>query len=101
MKQVAYLLISLTFWSQFDDALLTPASALQSAPLPSDDDDEFLPPQRQEREEPFAARRQPQPVSVKPYAADFSTVERGVPSEWNLTTPFAPPPLYAFMSLQI
>jgi hypothetical protein len=28
-------------------------------------------------------------------------VPRGVPSEWNPTTPFAPPPLYIFMSLQI
>jgi hypothetical protein len=101
MKQVAYFLISLTIWSQFDDVLLTPASALQSAPLPSDDDDEYLPAKRQEQPEQFAPRRQPQSVSVKPRAADFFSVGRGVPCEWNLTTPYAPPPLYAFMSLQI
>ena len=35
MKRLAYLLIFLTFWAQFDDLLLTPASAFQSAP--SDD----------------------------------------------------------------
>jgi hypothetical protein len=98
MKRLAYLLIFLTFWAQFDDLLLTPASAFQSAPS---DDDEYVSSGGQEQQEWFGPRRQPPSVSVKPQAADFPLVRREVPSEWKLTTPFAPPPLYVFMSLQI
>jgi hypothetical protein len=101
MKRKAYLLVFLTFWSQFDDALLTVASAFQSAPLQSnDDDDECLPLKRLAEQEQFAPRRQPQAVSVKPQAAEFSFAGRCVSFERQLITRF-PALLYIFMSLQI
>jgi hypothetical protein len=100
MKRHAYFLILLTFWAQFDDVLLTPASACQSAPFPSDDD-EYVSSEGPEHQRRPGPRRMPQSVSVKPANANFSFVPRGVPSGWNLTTPFGPPPLYVFMSLQI
>jgi hypothetical protein len=101
MKRNAYLLVFLTFWSQFDDALLTVASAFQSAPLQSyDDDDECLPLKRLAEQEQFAPRRQPQVVSVKPQAAECCFAGR-CSFEGKLITPFPAPLLYIFMSLQI
>jgi hypothetical protein len=100
MKRKAYLLVFLTIWAQFDDALLTPASTFQSAPLPADDDDDFLPVKRPAHQDQFA-RRQPLSVGVKPLAANFTFVQRRVPSESKLTAPFTPAPLALFMSLQI
>jgi hypothetical protein len=101
MKRNAYLLAFLTFWVQLDDALLTSASTLQSASLPSDDDDECLPLECKEQLEQGSARRPLHPVRVASRAADFPRIRRGLPFEWKLTTPLAPPPLYVFMSLQI
>jgi hypothetical protein len=103
MKRNAYLLVFLTCWVQFDDSLLLALPwAGQSAPLPSnDDEDEYLPATGQEREEQSILRRQPQSVRVKAQAADSTLVGNGLPSEWNLASPFAPASLYVFMSLQI
>jgi hypothetical protein len=100
MKQLAFLLILLVFWAQVDDSII--AVALPSAPLTEAEDDEYLPSQRQVRGEEESFRR-PQPVSNGPIplTAAFAGVRRGVAPAWDLAVPFAPPPLYVFMSLQI
>jgi hypothetical protein len=99
MKRNAYVLIFLAFWAPFDDALLTAASAFQSAPLTSDDD-EALPLAPLTQQEHFA-RRPPQPLIGRPLATSVSPVRRSVPSGWNLTTPLTSPPLDTFISLRI
>src|SRR5215831_16675312 len=100
MKCIAYFLVFLTFWAQFDDVLLISVLPFQSAPL-SSDDNEYVSSGSQEQREWLVPRRQLQSVSVRLQVADFPLVRRAVPSEWNLTTPFASPLLYVFMSLQI
>jgi hypothetical protein len=100
IKRNAYVLILFTLLAQFDDALVTLAASFQSAPLPSDDDDGCLPPARPERQE-RCCRRQPQSISVKRLAANFSFFARSLLPKAMQTTPFAPPPLYLFSSLQI
>ena len=100
MKRIAYLLIFLALWAQFDDVLLPSVSAFQSTPL-SSDDDEFVLSRGQEEQRWLGLRRQRQSASVKPKGADFSFVERGLATELNLGTRLVPPLLYVFMSLQI
>jgi hypothetical protein len=99
MKRHAYLLILLLLSAQVDDAWAV-APVLSSAQS-ADDDNEYLPSERRTQGEESCARQEPICVGLKPHTADFSFVPWDVPSEWNLNTPFAPPPLYAFMSLQI
>jgi hypothetical protein len=102
MKWLAYFLILLLISAQVDDAW-TAAPVLPSAPLAddNDDNDEYVPAQRQPWGEQSSSRQKPVFDAVKPRTADFPFGPRSVPSEWNLTTPSAPPPLYVFMSLQI
>ena len=98
MTRFAYFLILCLFSAQVDDAWAV-APVLPSAPL-SDDDDEYLPAKRQVRDEQSSGQ-EPVFVGFKPQTANFPLGRRGLPLEWNLTTPFTPPPLYVFMSLQI
>jgi hypothetical protein len=102
MRRNAYFLAFLTFWVQVDDLLFAALSrAGQSAPLPSsNEEEEFLPPNRPERPQQSSFRRQPKSARLKAQAAAPSLVGKCLPSEWNLAAPFAPPPLYVFMSLQ-
>jgi hypothetical protein len=99
MKRLAYLLVLLLISAQAEDAWAV-ASVLPSAPL-SEENDEYLPAQRQLQGAASASRQAPAFNGLTPRTADFSPVRSGVPSEWNLTTPFGPPSLYVFMSLQI
>jgi hypothetical protein len=99
MKQLGYLLILLSFWVQVDDAWLT-AVGSPSIVL-ADDDDEYLPAERQPRQEQSGFKVEVDKHRPLIQATDFSTVRMDTPSEWSLTTPFTPPPLYVFMSLQI
>jgi hypothetical protein len=99
MKPLVYLLIFLMIWAQGDDAWAV-ALDLSSAPL-VEDDDEYLPLQRRLQEEESSPSQNPVFVGLRPHTAGSSHVRRGMPSEWNLTTPFTAPPLYVFMSLQI
>ena len=99
MKRLLYFLILLLMSTQADAAWVG-APIVPFAPL-TDDNDEDLPAQwRPLREQSFSP-----PKGLfdgrKPQTANISSVRRGVPTEWNLTTPFAPPSLYVFMSLQI
>jgi hypothetical protein len=54
-----------------------------------------------QRLEHVSARREPQPVGVASRISDLPHIRRSLPFEWKLTLPFAPPPLYVFMSFQI
>ncbi len=99
IKPIAYLLIALAFWSQFDYVLLTPAAAAQSVPAPTDDDDDYLLPNLQDQEEQVAPRRQPETVSIRTLPG--WRVVGSSPSEWRPTTRFAPSPLCLSMCLQI
>jgi hypothetical protein len=99
MNWHAYFLVLLLIWAQVDDYWAA-APVLPSAPL-ADEDDEYLPSQWRPQEEECAPQQEPGFVGLKPQTADLPLVRRGVPSEWNLTTPFTPPPLYVFMSMQI
>jgi hypothetical protein len=99
MKQLAHLLVLLLISAQVDDAWAV-APVLPSAPL-SDENDEYLPAQRQLQGAASVSRQTPAFNHLKTRAADFAPVRSRVPSEWNLTTPLAPPSLYVFMSLQI
>ena len=99
MKRLAYLLILLLIAGQADVAwAIVPLSP--SAPLADDGDDEYLPAQRHPQGERPSSRREPQ-SAAKLCTADFAFVPRGVPCRRTLTAPFAPSPLYVFMSLQI
>jgi hypothetical protein len=99
MNRQAYFLALLLIWAQVDDAwAAAPASPSESL---ADDDDEYLPARRRPQEEEGSLQQKPVFVGLKPQNADLPPVQRDVPSEWNLTTSFAPPPLYFFMSLQI
>jgi hypothetical protein len=99
MKRVSYVLIFLVLSTQVDDTW-TVASISPFAPL-VDDNDEYVPSQQRPHEVECSPHQKPLCVGLKPQAADFPFVRRGLPSDWSLTKPFAPPPLYVFMSLQI
>ena len=99
MKQLAHLLVLLLISAQAGDAWAV-APVLPSAPL-SDENDEYLPAQRQLQGAASVSRQTPAFNHRKTRVADFAPVRSGVPSEWNLTTPLAPPSLYVLMSLQI
>jgi hypothetical protein len=97
MKWLACFLILLLLSASVDDVW---AVAPLSPSAPIADDDEYLPAQRRLQDEQ-ASGKEPVFVGLKPQAADFPLVRRGVSSEWTLTTPFTAPPLYVFLSLQI
>src|SRR5262245_6915199 len=99
MNRLAYLLILLLISAQVDDAWAVPP-VLAPGPL-ADDNNAYLPSQGRPQGEQSYSRQKPVFDGLKPQTADFSLVRRGVPSDGNLTTPFTPPPLYVFMSLQI
>jgi hypothetical protein len=98
MNRLAHLLILLVIWSLVDDYCVG-VPVFPSVPLA--DDDEYLPSPQRSLEEACSPHQKPVFAGLKPQTADFPLVRRGVPSEWDLTTPFTPPPLYVFMSLQI
>jgi hypothetical protein len=97
MKRLGYFLFLLLIWAQVDDFWAS-APVLPSAPL-AGDDDEYLPAQRRLQQKESSSNQMPICAAIKAQTADFPPIRR--PSEWNLTTPSAPPCLYVFMSLQI
>ena len=98
MKPLACFLILLLVSAPVDDALVA-APVLPSAPV-ADDTDEYLPAQARTRGEP-SSRMQAVADAPNLPAADIHFDPKGSPAGWTLTTPFAPSPLYVFMSLQI
>ena len=98
MKRLSYLLIFLLISAQMDDAWAA-APIVPSAPLT--DEEEYLPAQRQVREAQSSSDPRPIFVDLEHQTSDFLLGRGGAPSERNLTTPFTPPFLYVFMSLQI
>jgi hypothetical protein len=103
MKRNVYFLVFLLFWVQFDDPLLLVlSSTCPSAPLLSgDDEEEYLVLHRSERQARLDHPRQPRLVRAIAQAPDSTLVGSCPPSERKRATPFAPPPLYVFMSFQI
>jgi hypothetical protein len=99
LKRLAFLLMLLLLSAQVDDVWAV-APDLPSAPL-ADDYTEYLPAQRRSSEEKASSDWEPMFVGLKSPAAEIPLVRKGVPFDWNRTTPFNPPPLYVFMSLQI
>jgi hypothetical protein len=99
MKRLAYLLIFALLSAQVDDAWAAVVPISSAAPL-ADDNDEYLPAPRRLRDEQTSGQ-EPVFVGLEPLTADTLPARKGVPDEWHLTTPFTPPPLYVFMSLQI
>jgi hypothetical protein len=97
MKRLAYLWVLLLISAQVDDTWAT-APVLPSAPLA---EDEFLPSQPRSQVEESSPHQKPVVVGFKSPIADFPLDRRGVLTGCTLTTPFAPPPLYVFMSLRI
>ena len=109
-KGMLFFLVFLTFWAQVDGALLPADFVSPSAsPLSNDSDDsnndsidsdeyEFLPSQRPPQRAGLAKQVI---ANRKLQTADFPIVRRGVPSDFDRITPFTPPLLYLFMSLQI
>jgi hypothetical protein len=98
MKGLACFLCFLMIWTQIDDCWVT---ALPLSSATQDDDDEYLPAPAGPHGVECSAHVKPVFVRLKPQAADFSLPRLDERHEWNLTSPFTPPPLYAFMSLQI
>jgi hypothetical protein len=98
MNRLVYLLILLLVSAQVDEYWAA-VPVLPSAPQA--DDEEYPPSPQRPREEECSPHRKRVFAGLKPRTADLPLVRRGVPSAWDLTTPFAPPPLYVFMSLQI
>src|SRR5262249_51545943 len=99
MHRLAYLLILLVF-SRQPDAAAAVALGLPAAPL-TVDDDEYLPSQRRAQEEECSPLQKSVFVGHQPQTEVSPLVRRGEPPEWTLSTPFTPPPLLVFMSLQI
>jgi hypothetical protein len=99
MKRLPYLLILLLISAGVDDAWAA-APGSPSAQL-ADDNDEYTPAYRRPRGDQPSSRQEPVCDRQKPQTVDFSVARRRVPSGRDLTTPFAPPPLYVFKSLQI
>jgi hypothetical protein len=98
MNRLAYLLILLLITAQVDNywpgAPLVPSA-------PQADDDEYLPlPQRPKQQE-CSPHQKPVFAGREAQAPDLPLVRTGVPSGQSLTTPFAPSPLYVFMSFQL
>jgi hypothetical protein len=99
MKCCTYLLLLLLPVSQVDDTLaVTPISSVAGL---APDNDEYLPVQRRPREEESASDQGLLLVWLKSPLAACLLVARAVPFNRASRTPFTPPPLYAFMSLQI
>ena len=99
MKRFGYFLIFLLAWGQAVDDVLAVALPSASAPRADENDDEYLPSQCRLREEDFV--EEPAFVGLELHPADTPLLEKGMPFEWNLATPFSPPQLYVLMSLQI
>jgi hypothetical protein len=100
MRWPALILILLLVSAKVDNAWAV-APAVPTAPLTDDGDDEYLPSQRRPEEGPSSPRQKPVSFGPKSEATGRPSARRGGPPGRDLTTPFAPRPLYVFMSLQI
>ena len=97
MNRLVYVLVFLLISAQVDNYWAAPV--LPTAPLT--EDDEYVPPQQCPQKDECSPHQKPDFVGLKPQPADLLLVRRDVPSAWNLTALFTPPPRYLFMSLQI
>jgi hypothetical protein len=102
MKRLAYFLMLLLVIDLVDDAWAVAPVAFDT-PLAADNDydDDYLAVQQQSGQELFPSHHEPAFLGRNPQTAELSFCRRGLPLGWDLTVPFAPPPLYVLMSLQI
>ncbi len=100
MKRACYFLIVLLLLAPFDDTWV--ADTVLSSPSVPDDDDEYLPQEREQREERSATSRPELVIRLK---ADYGEPRSGDLRRMTLfdvifAGQFDPPLLYVFMSLQ-
>jgi hypothetical protein len=98
-KRAAYFLLLLLISAQLDDAWAAAPASL-SVPI-AEENDEYLPAPRQPQEEQIPLGQWLPLAGLKVQPADSSVVQKRLSSRSNPATPFAPQPLYAFMSLRI
>jgi hypothetical protein len=99
MKRLSYLLILILLLVQLDDSWAI-AHILPTGPLP-EDSQEYLPSQLQSKGNESSSCQSPLFKILDQQTTGFSFVQRCVPCELIQVAPFAPPPLYVLMSLQI
>jgi hypothetical protein len=98
-RLVFFLLISLAFLAQIDDAWAVPAAGPYEPPLAGTD--EYLPAERQQSQDRAASRSKPAPGNLLASTGQIFDGCRKLFSLWiDFRAPFNPPPLYVFMSLQ-
>jgi hypothetical protein len=100
MRWPALILILLLLSAKVDNAWAV-APDVPTAPLTDDDDDDYLPSQRRPEEAESSPHHKPVFLGPKSEATGRPSARRGGPPGRGLTTPFAPRPLYVFMSLRI
>lgn len=99
-KGAAYFLVLLLAWAQADDVWATASFSPDDAPI-ADADEEYLPAAADRHREQSPERQLPAPPGVRPGTGAPSVPEQNGPAaEARAGAPFAPPPLYVFMSLQ-
>ena len=98
MNRLAYLLLLLLVSAQLDDYWVA-GPPWPSAPRA--DDDEYLPSPQRPQDDECSPHQKPTFAGLQPQTVDLPLVRRGVLSGQDRTPPFAPPPLYVFMSLQL
>jgi hypothetical protein len=101
MNWVGYFLTFLSLGAQVDAPLRASVLALRSTPLQDDDeDDEDAVPESESQENRSAPQDPVLVAGLRPLVVNASLVRRGWRSERTSIPPFAPLPLYLFMSLQ-
>jgi hypothetical protein len=99
MKALVYLLTVLLLSAQVDDCWVAPSVASPDPLI--NGDDEYLPPQRRPEDDNSILKQELVYVGLTPPAGDVSFDGKCLAPEWDLAAPFAPAPLYVFMTLLI
>jgi hypothetical protein len=102
VKQVAYLLILLLIWAQFDD--LSPAAGpVLPAALVTDEDDEYISAEGELHLLHWSVQKNTPHLAFKPGIADATScfVDASAPLGSRRAARVGASPLYVFMSLQL
>jgi hypothetical protein len=101
MKRITYLLVLLPIWHQVDDTWVVAAEFFAASQAGIEDNEEYLPSERDQRAEECASHQKRRGVGANPSPADSPLTRTDFLSNRRPIAPYAPPPLYVFMSLQI
>jgi hypothetical protein len=101
MKRIAYLLVLLPIWHQVDDTWVVAAEFFAASQAGIEDNEEYLPLEREQRAEECSAQQKRRSVGAYPSPADSPLGRTHVLSTRRAVAPRTPPCLYVFMSLQI